>query len=150
MHVTKVEGSLDRVLLDIGTGNYNIDGDYALTVGDSNVHYGNYTSTFGYNNIAGTKAFKIYDHNTSTKTIRLDSVEGIAIGMPYSTRLGGNWFNSGKILSIDAENKTVTVDAMIDKNISNASEASGYYLMFVDYPQLGTTNIGIYSSARGY
>jgi hypothetical protein len=39
---------------------------------------------------------------------------------------------------------------MINKNISNASETSGYYLMFVDYPQLGTTNIGTYSSARGY
>lgn len=168
LNISKVEGS-DKIP--------------QINMGVENVILSNYASAFGYQNIAGMKAFPIlryepdFDNNTArigifvgkhgdiqVLTASIEQLNNL-VGEKYSSRMDGNWLNSGVISSVD--DKTLDVingeyvmyvnvtgiepEDSIEPIISDTvTSETGYYLFFVDKPEAGNISIGSYSMARGY
>ena len=168
LNISKVEGSDKIPQINMGVGNIILS---------------NYASAFGYQNIAGMKAFPIlryepdFDNNTARMAIFVGKVgddESITnaaieslnslIGEKYSSRMGGNWLNSGKITDVGNDKAILNNEYVVYINVTGiepetsikpitsdtVTSETGYYLFFVDKPEVGNISIGSYSMARGY
>lgn len=114
------------------------------------VAIGYYSHAEGRSSIAGRYVFKVLSLNLTSQSITLDSVEGLAVNDIY-TYLDGttskNYFNYGKILSINTETRTIVVDK-IPGGIS-ISESSSSYFWIINKPSAGTLTSGSASHAEG-
>lgn len=112
----------------------------------------------GFNNIAGGKAFKIIAEPTGTVggtgTYKLDSVEGIEVGMWYSAVTVRAAYHRGQIQSVNSANNTVTVNNYAGYALNTAVDDLENYniyntFLLDDYPDLGTVDIGYNAIAFG-
>ena len=121
----------------------------------------------GTGTLAGAKAFTVLDINATSRTYKLDSVEGLNAGDVYSVYLRANdgtseqAENVGVITAIDSSNNTVTVDVFKDvpegtkfTSFDNYEDENGIdeelnTFRIISKPTVGTRIIGDLSSAEG-
>lgn len=107
--------------------------------------------------VAGAKAFKVIaiaDKGKGIGKYRLNSLEGLAVGMRYVSVLSTANYVGGKITAIDVSNNTITVDGYVhyelNANTDNFEKGDIYnYLMIVDRPDLGNIDVGYHAVALG-
>lgn len=91
-------------------------------------------------------------------TIKLDSVDGIkdiVKNKPYySIRLAGNFDYIGRILAVDENNNTISVDGLPYTSNANGNPkfcGNRYDQLWIpDYPELGTYALGYGAHTEGY
>ena len=103
-------------------------------------------TAFGSGTFAGLKGFTITAFDDANLTYTLDSAlpEEIIAGTEFSTQIRLNYYRQGIITAISDDRLTITVDNYIPK-----STAGTNYLWFIDYPNIGTVDLGKYAYAGG-
>jgi hypothetical protein len=135
----------------VGVGDHTIDGGEIFNDYNTNKALSAFATAKGSNNIAGGKCFKVIadpiDNGDGTGVYTLDSVEGLEIGMRYSTFLQTQSVDAGKITAIDTNTKTITVNGFVYYPLNEYADdpenlSITNSLLITGRPDLGTTDIG--------
>lgn len=107
------------------------------------------STSLGYDNYAGSKAFLITAFDMAKNTMILDSVEGLETGDLCSCQLKNNYNLCGTISSIDVDTNTVYFDSLNLDEKATLIEGSAV-LWVPKKPLIGTTTIGTGAFSEGY
>lgn len=142
----------------VGVGEPTPEGGEIFNDYNTNKALSAFATVKGSNNISGGKCFKVIadpiDNGDETGVYTLDSVEGLEIGMRYSTFLETASIDAGEITSIDTEAKTITVNGFVyypleDKEDNPDTFAIFDFLIITGHPELGTRDCGYLAFVTG-
>lgn len=131
----------------VGVGKNTIEGGEVFNDYENNKALNSHSTTFGKNNVAGTKGFTIVSWDASSKTYTLDSVEGLTVGDRISLEWVESYSDCNAITAIDLATNTITVDEFI---IGSSTDDSVEKELFIhNKPWLGTHSYGYGAYTEG-
>lgn len=106
-----VSGDVDIKIGAIGTG-CTVNGKNSVAAGIETTTFTDNSLAQGEGTIAGTHSFTVVSGDLNLNIWRLKSVDGLKEGMIYSVRVLNNYDVVGTILSVDEDEKIISVDGM--------------------------------------